>query len=113
MIIPFSSSRGNVSPRVTSPLSATSVSVKVALSLSRTVRKIVHLLERLADRLETWARVRSLATGERQSLDTIPLVSIAGSTTPMVATRDARHEVIALTIARAGEQTGTVAGVLS
>jgi len=111
-ITPHAVSRGDACAHGGRAIAVAPLHVRVALSLSRVIRKAARLLERLADRLETWARVRSLATGERQAVDTITLTPLAGSTTPMAALRDARTEVVVLSIARPDGNNKTIVEVL-
>lgn len=75
------------------------VHLRLALTLSHILRKAARWLNRLADRIETWARVRSLLSGKSHAFDTITLTPLSGDCEPTIqftAVRDAQHKVIAL-----------------
>lgn len=94
--IPFSRARDTKYTNNDATVTTPPLSIRLTLSFSRALRKAARWLERLADRLDTWARIRSLRSGQRHAFDTITLTPI-GTGQPLTATRDARSRVVALT----------------
>lgn len=109
MSIPFPPVRGTVQAHNGAIYRAAPLSIRITLCVSRALRKAAGWLTKIADRLDIWARIRSITSGQRHAFDTITLTPI-GAGVPLVAVRDARSQVIAIRADKASDKAGVIAG---